>query len=58
MNNQQFFIHDYAIYEDFKVVIVKVVSKDSKWFYEVRPVDCCNIISKLIPQEELHESKK
>ena len=58
MNNQQFFIHDYAMYKDFEVVILKVISKNSKWFYEVRPLDCCNSISKLIPQEELYESKK
>lgn len=58
MSNQRFFIHDYAIYKDFKVVVVKVVSQDNKWFYEVRPLECCNNISKLIPQEELYACKE
>lgn len=58
MNNQQFFIHDCAMYKDFKVIILKAVSKDDKWFYEVRPIECCNSISELIPQEELYESKE
>lgn len=58
MNSQQFFIHDYAFYKDFKVVITKIISKDNKWYYEVRPTSCSNTLPFPIKQEELKRINK
>lgn len=58
MSNQKFFIHDIAQYKDFEVVIIKCISNNNNWLYEVRPKEYGNTLPELIPQEALYECKR